>query len=223
MDPRPYFARIARTGYQLEIGCLKRTTQLLNPRWRYRELQPTPPAAPARPPASWEQLRLFDSGRDFRRFRKADHADLDNPYLVAAMGLADRKAELCGWSPELLRLTRRGLIAVLFGHQAGETVRYSELVPLYADRKISVTRVSEVLQEAGLLNDDRPDSFEAWLARRTHDLAPEIGEDVRRWLRAVHRGGLGVVPEVAVAAGGSCRPPTPQSWAGQPAIATCGK
>ncbi|MFJ8978744.1 hypothetical protein [Streptomyces sp. NPDC102282] len=189
VDPRPYFARIARTGYQLEIGGLKRTTQLLNPRWRYRELQPAPPATVARQPESWEQLRLFDSGRDYRRFRKTDHADLDNPYLAAALGLADRKAELCGWSPELLRLTRRGLIAVLSGHQAGEAVRYSELVPLYADRKISVTRVSEVLQEAGLLDDDRPDSFEVWLVRRTQDLAPEIGEDVRRWLRAVHRGG----------------------------------
>ncbi|MFD5875855.1 hypothetical protein [Streptomyces sp. NPDC060322] len=52
-----------------------------------------------------------------------------------------------------------------------------------------MVRVSEVLQEIGLLDDDRPDTFEAWLDHPTDAFALEIGEDVRRWLSAVHHGG----------------------------------
>ncbi|MEW2550398.1 hypothetical protein AB0957_01430 [Streptomyces zhihengii] len=189
VDPRPYFPQIARTGHQLEIGGLKRTTQLQNPRWRFRELRALPADDALRPPAAWVQQRLFEAERDFRRFRKAKHADLGNPYLTAALALAERRAELRGWSPEVQRLTRRGLVIVLSGHREGESIRYSELVPLYAHCKISVVRVSEVLQEAGLLDDDRADPFEVWLERRTRDLAPEIAQDVCRWLRTVHGGG----------------------------------
>ncbi|MFD3658480.1 hypothetical protein [Streptomyces sp. NPDC058620] len=188
MDPRPYFTEIRRTGHQLEVGGLKRTTQLQNPQWRYRARESEPATASPRR-VGWEQLRLFEGERDFRRFRKGDHADFANPRLLSALRVSERRAELYGWSEEVLRLTRRGLITCLSGHEEGEKVRYTELVPLYADRKISVIRVSEVLQEIGLLNDDRPDTFEVWLVRRTEFFAPEIGEDVRRWLGAVHRGG----------------------------------
>ncbi|MFB6781709.1 hypothetical protein ACFCX0_30975 [Streptomyces sp. NPDC056352] len=82
-----------------------------------------------------------------------------------------------------------GLFAPPQPSPAGEKIRYTELVPLYAHRKISLVRVSEVLQELGLLDDDHPDTFEVWLDRRTEPFAPEIGDDVRRWLTAAHRGG----------------------------------
>ncbi|MFD5875854.1 hypothetical protein [Streptomyces sp. NPDC060322] len=130
VDPRPYFSQIPRTGYQLEVGGLKRTTQLQNPRWRFRERNSEPQVARSRRSAGWEQLRLFDGERDFRRFRKADHAHFTNPRLLLALRFAERRSELYGWSEETLRLTRRGLITCLSGHEEGEKVRYTEPAPL---------------------------------------------------------------------------------------------
>lgn len=108
---------------------------------------------------------------------------------AAGRRIAERRAELRGWSAEICRLTDRGLVAVLSNHRPGEVIHYLDVLPLAADRKVNVERVAEVLNELGILIDDRPDSFESWLANRTRDLAPEIAEDVRSWLRALHHGG----------------------------------
>lgn len=189
IDLRAYFPLIARTGHQLELGGLKRTSQLAYPKWRYRQDRPAAGEAPASGPGPAEQLRLFEARRDYCRFEKSRHADYTNLTLIAGRVVAERLAELRGWTIDVCRLTDRGLVVVLSGHRAGERVCYLDILPLAADRKVNVERVAEVLDELGILVDDRPDSFESWLAARSQDLAPEIAEDVRNWLRSLHKGG----------------------------------
>jgi hypothetical protein len=78
---------------------------------------------------------------------------------------------------------------VLSRHQPGDAVRYSEVVSLQQALDISARRTAEVLQEMGLLNDDRPPPLEDWLERKLDGLAPGIGGDVGAWLRNLRDGG----------------------------------
>jgi hypothetical protein len=192
IDPRRYFDRLPRTGHQLFLAAMRRTLQLKLPRWRHQQRLAQRQAL-AEPPAprhcSAVQLRLCDVPRDYTRFDPTRTADAVNPHLVEGRHVAARLAELRGWSPEVRMLTDRGLLAVLSGHHDGEAIRYSEILPLAADRKVDVERVCEVLTELGILIDDRPDTFELWLARRMDGLAPGIADDVGAWLRSLHRGG----------------------------------
>jgi hypothetical protein len=54
---------------------------------------------------------------------------------------------------------------------------------------ISGGRVAEVLQEMGVLDDDRRPSFESWLERKLDGLAPGIRADAKSWLRTLRDGG----------------------------------
>ena len=79
--------------------------------------------------------------------------------------------------------------AVLSRHASGDKVRYSEIFPALRARDISVERVAEVLQEMGVLIDDRRPSFERWLERKLDGLAAGIRQDVEAWLRTMRNGG----------------------------------
>jgi len=160
--------------------------ELAYPRWRYcrergRHEGPDHAERPARPVSTlaWNQPRLLDVPRDFTRFDKERHADPTSPALIQARGIAELFTELRGWSVEVRRLTDEGLVVVLSDHREGDTVRYSEIRPLAADRKVNVERVREVLDEMGILINDRPDRFEQWLTSRTARFAPELRDDVR--------------------------------------------
>jgi integrase len=54
---------------------------------------------------------------------------------------------------------------------------------------VSAGRTAEVLQEMGLLDDDRRPSFEDWLERKLEGLAAGIRADVEAWLRIMRDGG----------------------------------
>ena len=75
------------------------------------------------------------------------------------------------------------------GHAAGNTVCYSEVFPALRARDISVERAAEVLQEMGVLVDDRRPSFEGWLERKLDGLADGIGREAGSWLRTMRDGG----------------------------------
>ena len=84
---------------------------------------------------------------------------------------------------------RRALIIALSRHEPGGTVRYSEIIPVQQALGISAGRVAEVLQEMGVLDDDRRPSFESWLDRKLDGLVPAIRADVEGWLRTMRDGG----------------------------------
>ena len=149
-----------------------------------------PPPAPASCPAvRWLQPGLFETGKDFTRFDEDNDADLQNPWLTWAIYLACRRGEARGWKRGIRLGVRRALIIVLSGHAAGDTVCYSEIFPALRARDISVERAAEVLQEMGVLDDDRRPSFESWLDRKLDGLVPAIRADVEGWLRTMRGGG----------------------------------
>ena len=155
-----------------------------------RGAPPKPPPAPAgRPACRWIQARLFEARRDFTRFDESTGADLGNPWLAWGLYLAWRRGEARGWRRGVRFGVRRALIIVLSRHEPGDTVRYSEIIPVQQALGISAGRVAEVLQEMGVLDDDRRPSFESWLERKLEGLAPGIRADVEAWLRTMRDGG----------------------------------
>ena len=149
-----------------------------------------PPPVPASCPAvRWLQPRLFEGGKDFTRFDEDNDADLQNPWLTWAIYLARRRGEARGWKRGIHLGVRRALIIVLSGHAAGDTVCYSGIFPALRARDISVERAAEVLQEMGVLVDDRRPSFEGWLERKLDGLADGIGREAGAWLRTMRDGG----------------------------------
>lgn len=110
---------------------------------------------------------------------------------MAGLGLylAWQRGEARGWHRELRLNVRRALTIVLSRHQPGDAVRHSEIVPLQQGMDISARRVAEVLQEMGVLDDDRPPPLEDWLERKLGGLAPGIRADTEAWLRTLRDGG----------------------------------
>jgi len=155
-----------------------------------RGAPPKPPPAPAgRPACRWIQARLFEARRDFTRFDESTGADLGNPWLAWGLYLAWRRGEARGWKRGVRFGVRRALIIVLSRHEAGDTVRYCEIIPVQRALGISAARVAEVLQEMGVLDDDRRPSFESWLDRKLDGPAHGIRTDVEAWLRTMRDGG----------------------------------
>jgi hypothetical protein len=157
---------------------------------RRRGMPPKPPPTPtARPPVRWVQPRLFETHRDFTRFDESTGVDLTNPWLTWAIYLAYQRGEARGWRRGVRFAVRRGLTIVLSHHTAGEVVCWSELFPAMRAREIGTERVAEVLEEMGVLLDDRRPAFADWLERKLNGLALGIRVDVGAWLRTLHDGG----------------------------------
>ncbi|HZD15783.1 MAG TPA: hypothetical protein VE196_11810, partial [Pseudonocardiaceae bacterium] len=100
-----------------------------------------------------------------------------------------QRGEARGWRRGVRFAVRRGLTIMLSGHTADDVVRYSELFPAMRALEIGTERVAEVLQEMGVLLDDRRPAFEDWLHRKLDGLAPGIRVAVEAWLRNMHDGG----------------------------------
>src|SRR6266705_1416913 len=151
-----------------------------------RETAPAPASCPA---VRWLQPGLFETGKDFTRFDEDNDADLQNPWLIWAVYLARRRGEARGWKRGIRLGVRRALIIVLSGHAAGDTLCYWQIFPALRARDISAGRAAEVLQEMGVLADDRRPSFEGWLDRELEGLAEGIGREAGAWLRTMRDGG----------------------------------
>ena len=149
-----------------------------------------PPPAPAgRPAFRWVQARLFEAWRDFTRFDEDADADPGNPWLAWGLYLAWQRGESRGWRRGLRFAVRRALIIVLSRHEPGDTVRYSEVIPLQQALGLRAGRTAEVLQEMGVLVDDRRPSFDGWLERNLDSLASGIRAGTEAWLRTLRDGG----------------------------------
>jgi hypothetical protein len=155
-----------------------------------RGAPPKPPPAPAgRPACRWIQGRLFEAHRDFTRSGEDTGADLGNPWLAWALYLAWRRGESRGWQRGRRFAVRRALIILLSRYEPGDTVWYSEVIQVQQAFDVSAGRTAEVLQEMGVLADDRRPSFESWLDRKLQGLAPGIRAGTGAWLRTMRDGG----------------------------------
>jgi integrase len=111
----------------------------------------------------------------------------------------------------------RALIILLSHHEPGGTVRYSEVIQVQQAYDVSAGRTAEVLQEMGVLDDDRRPSFEDWLGCKLDGLAPGIRADAEAWLRTLHDGGPRSRPRDIATAWNHmyCLRPTLLAWSSQ--------
>lgn len=179
----------AVTSHQLSFAG---TTKMRGPRSgarrRVRPLPSGPVLTPVLGSAGGGQLQLHLPGPG-RAFDRALHAEPANPALVRVRRLARAMSEAHGWNAKLVAELDRALVVLLSGHADGERFRHSELVDVLHRYGVSISRVAEVLSQAGLLDDDRVPAFESWLAAKLADLAPGIAGDVHAWVRSLQRGG----------------------------------
>jgi len=156
-----------------------------------RPLKDPPPVA-FRPHVEAVQLRLFDLGPrhyDFGGVDLRSGPPPDNPWLAWALHLAHQMGEVHGFSPIVRGTLQRSLVMLLADYRPGELIRYSDYEPALRKRGASHAQATAILSEMGVLDDDRPPVFDAWLEDKLDGLAPSIVAETRRWANARKDGG----------------------------------
>jgi len=148
--------------------------------------QAVPPARIC-PRSRWAQLLLFDLPRDLSGV-SARLPPADSGLAERLLAEAGRAAELHGWSPRTLSLTRCGLRIVMAVHGPGELVKASTVRQLTA-RNMPFPHITGVLAAAGVLADDRPDSLAIWLDEQLAGLPAQICAELDAWLGLLRYGG----------------------------------
>jgi hypothetical protein len=145
-----------------------------------------PPAGPA----AWTQLELRAPG-DSRHFgaRHWAASRIDGEALALTRRIASELAATRGWNARIVIETGRALAVVLADHTPGDMIAWSQLPPALHRRDLSITRTAEILDLAGLLDDDRVSSFTTLMRARLALLPAPMAAGVRHWLRTRRQGG----------------------------------
>jgi len=147
---------------------------------------PPPPAGPA----AGTQLELRAPGES--RHFDARHwaaSRIGGEALTLTRRIASELAGTRGWNARIVIETGRALAVVLADHTPGDMIAWSGLSPALQSRDLSVTRTAEILDLAGLLDDDRVSSFACLTRARLALLPPPMAADVGHWLRTRSNGG----------------------------------
>jgi integrase len=156
-----------------------------------RPLKAPPPPA-SRPSVEGIQGRLFDPGP--RRYTPGK-LDLrsgpapDNPWLAWALHLAHQMSESRGFNPAVHRALQRNLVMLLSDYRPDELIRRSDYEGVLRQRGASVAHTSEVLAQMGILDDDRPATFAAWLGSKLEGLPAGMAAETRGWATTLKEGG----------------------------------
>jgi integrase len=151
-----------------------------------------PPPVAIRPRPGGVQLALFDAlprAHAFGRIDLRSGPAPASPWLAWARHLAHAMAETRGFDDRVHGELNRNLVALLAGYAEGDTIRVSDFRRILASRGASQARTIEVLTAMGILADDRPPTFDTWLASRLGGLAPAIAAQARRWVLVLRDGG----------------------------------
>jgi integrase len=110
---------------------------------------------------------------------------------VAGLGALPRLAARRGTRLETRKLVQGPPVAddPPLPHEAGDAVLYSQVIQAQQAFGLVIGHTAEVLEEMGLLIDDRRPSIEDWLDRKLDGLSPGIRADAEAWLRNLHDGG----------------------------------
>ncbi|WP_248960271.1 hypothetical protein [Sphaerisporangium perillae] len=141
-------------------------------------------------PAAGTQLELRAPGES--RHFDARHwvaSTITNEALLLARQIARQLAETRGWNARIVIETGRALAVVLADHAPGDMIAWSWLSPALHSRDLSVTRTAEILDLAGLLDDDRVSCFARLIQARLALLPRPMAADVEDWLRTRSQGG----------------------------------
>jgi integrase len=151
---------------------------------------PPPPPPPPAGPAAGTQLELRAPGES--RHFDARHwvaSRIDGEALTLTRQIASELAATRGWNARIVIETGRALAVVLADHAPGDMIAWSGLSPALHSRDLSVTRTAEILDLAGLLDDDRVSSFACLTRARLALLPAPMAADVGHWLRTRSQGG----------------------------------
>ncbi len=170
-------------------GCWQLSLSGMN---RLGNTGPAPGSPAAEPPAptGWTQLELRAPGES--RCFDARHwaaSTITNQALALTRRIASELAETRGWNTRIVIETGRALAVVLAGHMPGDLIAWSWLSSALHSRDLSVTRTAEILELAGLLDDDRISSFASLKQARLASLPAPMAADVDHWLRTRSQGG----------------------------------
>jgi len=149
-----------------------------------------PPAVQPRPAAV--QPALFDTLPRAYRFGRTDlraGPPPGNPWLAWALHLAQAMAENRGLDATVHRELNRNLVMLLAGYAEGDIIRVSDFRDVLARRGAGQARTIEILTTMGILADDRPSAFDAWLSAKLDGLTPAIAAQAGRWVLVLRDGG----------------------------------
>ncbi|MFD5430284.1 hypothetical protein [Streptomyces sp. NPDC127084] len=153
---------------------------------------PPPLRAPARispTPTRGEQLAFFPAQRDHSRLRQRDYPWPADPTLLRRLwNLADQRAAQLGWSQPVRMRCRAGLRIVLgVQDNPGAPIPRSSLEFL-TEIDLTTKHVAAVLDEAGLLIDDRDNILNRWLEQQLTGLPRQMADEVRIWYDVMANG-----------------------------------
>lgn len=103
----------------------------------------------------------------------------------AAAGHAQQVGAAHGWDRSTTRQVMDGLVALLEGRRAGDRVPLTEI---RMRRLRNVHRLTEVLADLALLEDDTTPAIRAWLDRCTSELSAGFAGPARGWLLVLLNG-----------------------------------
>ncbi|MFI8280755.1 hypothetical protein ACIGBH_38880 [Streptomyces sp. NPDC085929] len=140
-------------------------------------------------PARGEQLTFFPAQRDHSRLRQRDYPWPADPTLLRQLwNLADQRAARLGWSQPVRMRCRAGLRIVLgLQDDPGAPIPRSSLEFL-TDIDLTTKHVAAVLDEAGLLIDDRDNVLDQWLEQRLTGLPGQMADELRIWYDVMTNG-----------------------------------
>ncbi|MGW0630497.1 hypothetical protein [Streptomyces sp. NPDC002758] len=183
-----------QTGHQLFFADLVRSVQLPE------EDDPEPTAAlrlrPVRLRPRYQQLICCDAARDLRRVPFRDLEIRHPEYVDFVLARAEAIGQARGWSDLVRMRTQRALTIVAAVHDPWEKVLASTVGQL-AERQLPACRVLDVLEDLQLLQDDRPDPLDGWIAGMVAGLPASIEQETLVWVGRMRHGGQRSRPRAA--------------------------
>jgi hypothetical protein len=137
----------------------------------------------------YEQTTMFPAERDYTRVRQKDLPWPKDPRLLHELwALADARSERLGWAKGVRMRCRAGLRVVLgLQDTPGAPIPLTSLEFLNQIH-LTAKHVAAVLDEAGLLLDDRADTLGTWLDARLAGLPEQMISEIRVWYEVMAHG-----------------------------------
>lgn len=158
--------------------------------WRQRQIKPRPAAPTAahhKYPVGHEQMALIHLPRDLSRLPV--HPEPPDPDFVLLLDqVARHHARKHGWSKTRNITARQGLrILACIQDTPGSPIKASQ-VELLDSAVFAHQPILDILEGAGLLQDDRSPSIMAWFDTKVADLPEPIATELRVWFEIMLHG-----------------------------------
>jgi len=177
-----------RYGQQLDLANMASPKNGYRPHKRVR--RPGPPVEDQRTePELPGQLALFARDRIAEAASTYGVPDPPNVWLARELDTAIREhARRYGWPAETIRVTRIAMRVLLGIHAITATPIQATQVQHLVAYGLRVRPVFAVLDELGVLDDDRTAAVDAWFAKRIEDLPAQMADELRTWFQVLRHG-----------------------------------